>query len=301
MRPLDFACVACILLLVARVGAQSEPVPRNVRIGTIVEVYSGENISDVQAAMQLWINTLARKAGDRYKGMAVMFKTVEEALEVARRGELEAVNLSAIDFLQAGEQAALEPMMVGVFADGTTMQEFVLLVRNDGGIGKLADLQGKKLLVNRLDWQIARLWLEVLLCREGLPDSGVHLGKIASVEGASKQVLPVFFGQVDACIVTATGFATLAELNPQLGRELTVVARSPALLLYLGCLVPGLDEELCRDFMDMAQSLHRDSSGRQLLALFGLERTVPFKMEYLESLKELVAEYAWLTDRRRER
>jgi len=293
MRLLGFACVACILLLVAQAGAQPEP--DTVRVGTIVEIYSSVNVSDARAAMQLWIAALVRGTGGRYAGISVVFETVEQAIESIRRGELEGVNLSSIDFLRAREQMALEPATVGMFADGQVMQEFVLLMRGGAGSGGLAHLQGKELLVNRLDWKVARLWLEVLLGRGGLPDSRNYFGEIFQVKGASKQVMQVFFGQADACIVTARGFATLAELNPQLERELTVVVRSPALLPYLHCMAPGLDEEMRRDFMNMAQSLHRDHSGRQMLTLFGLERTAPFKSEYLESLQELVAEYELLT------
>ena len=293
MRILSFVCIACILLLAVHVGAQPEP--DTVRVGTIVEIYSGVNVSDARAAMQLWIAALVRGTEGRYTGISVVFESMEQAIEAIRRGELEGVNLSSIDFLRTRELMALEPATVGMFAGGQVMQEFVLLVRGGEGSGGLADLQGKELLVNRLDWKVARLWLEVLLHREGLPESRVHFGQIAQVEGASNQVLRVFFGQADACIVTARRLATLAELNPQLERELTVVVRSPALLPYLHCMVPGLGEERRRDFMNMAQSLHRDHSGRQMLTLFGLERTAPFRAEYLQSMEELVAEYEELT------
>jgi ABC-type phosphate/phosphonate transport system substrate-binding protein len=291
LNPLRFACIACILLLAARTGAQ----PQNARAGVVIEIFSGVNIDDAQAAAQLWIDAMLRRTGGRYMATLVLFDTVEQVIEAVRRAEIEVVVLPAMDFLRIRDQVALEPRSVGTFADGTIMQEFVLLARRSEDVEKLADLRGKKLLANRLDWQTARLWLEVLLRREDLPDSGAHFGGIAQVNGAARQVLPVFFGQADACIVTARRFATLIELNPQLERELTVVARSPAFLLYMGCLVQGLGEDFFRDYIEIAQGLHRDISGRQLLTLFGLERTVPFKAEYLENLKELVAEYERLT------
>jgi len=293
MKVFELTCIASLLLLAAWTGAQ--PGPTKARAGVVMEIFSGVNIDDARAAAQLWADEMLRRTGGRYMGALVVFDNVEQMIQAVRRTEVEVVILPAMDFLRVREQVSLEPRSVGIFSDSTTMQEFVLLVRRGEDVERLADLRGKKLLVNRLDWQMARLWLEVLLRREDLPDSGVHFGKIAQVEGASQQVLPVFFGQADACIVTARRFATLIELNPQLERELTVVARSPAYLLYLGCLVRGLGEEFGRDYVDIAQSLHRDRSGRQLVTLFGLERIVPFEAEYLKSLEELMAEYELLT------
>ena len=290
-----------LLFSVVVAGVQSGAEPRRVRVGTVTEIYPGVNAADARAAMQLWIDALLGKTGGRYVGVSVVFDSIEGPIQAVLKGELEVVNLSSVDFLRARPQVALEPMAVGMFADGEVKQEFLLVTRRNGGLQRLADLRGKRLLVNPLDWRVARLWLEVLLHQEGLLGSGVHLGEIVRAEGLSKQVLPVFFGQADACIVTARGLATLAELNPQLARQLAVLARSPAYLAYLTCLAPGLDEELHRDFMDMALNLHRDSAGRQMLTLFGLERTVSFKPEYLENLEELVAEYEQLVDRREER
>jgi len=295
------ALMVGLLLSVAGAGAQSGAEARVVHMGTVTNIYPGVNAADAGAAMQMWIEALVKKTGGRYVGVSVVFDSIEGAIRAVLKGELEGVNLSSVDFLRARRQMALQPMVVGMFADGEVQQEFLLLTRRDGRLQTLADLQGKKLLVNQLDWRVARLWLEVGLHQEGLPEGGAHFGEIALAERISSQVLPVFFGQADACIVTARGFATLTELNPQLARELGVLARSPAYLAYLTCLVPGLGEELYRDFMDMALNLHRNPDGRQMLHLFGLERTVSFKPEYLESLEELVAEYERLLDRREKR
>lgn len=294
MRLLAIAQVACVLLAI-RAGGQPAPENRLVRMGTMSETYARMNAGDAQVAMQLWIDTIVRKIGGQYTGVSVVFKDVAQAVEAVRKGELEVVNLPSVDFLQARAQVDLEPVAVGVFADGRAAQEFLLLTRRDTGAQTLADLRGGKLLVNRLDWRTARLWVDIRLNEAGQPNSRAHFGEIRQVDGTSKQVLPVFFGQADACIVTVRGLATLAELNPQLARQLMPLARSPEYLLYLVTLVPGLDEEVRRDFMDMALDLHRDPTGRQMLTLFGLERIRRFKAEDLDSLEELAAEYERLT------
>jgi ABC-type phosphate/phosphonate transport system substrate-binding protein len=295
MRIASLIPIACVVLSAMGASGQSVPEGRPVRLGMIAEIYAGVNAHDARVAMQLWIDALLRQTEGGYQGSSVVFPDVGQAIAAMRQGELEGLNLASVDYLWARNQIDLEPNSVGIFANGQILQAFVLLVRRDTGPPTLADLRGGKLRVNELDWQTARLWLEVVLKREGLPDSHTHFGEIRPVKGTSQQVLPVFFGQADACIVTVRGFATLTELNPQLAHALTPLARSPAYLLYLMCLAPGLDEALRQAFVDMGLGLHRDPTGRQMLTLFGLERVGRFRPEYLDSLEELVTEYERLT------
>lgn len=297
LRAVGLTGCAGLLLFAPRAGAQTLTTPGVFRSATVLDVYSSLNISDARAAMDLWVDALTRDAGGRYRATSLLFETAEQAVAAARDGEIEGLSLSTTDYLLAREQVALEPAAVGMFAGGQVLEEFALLVRGDGDIGGLADLQGKKLLVNHLDWRVARLWLEVLLRREGMRGIDLHFGEVIPGKGPANQVLPVFFGQADACIVTARSLATQGELNPQLERELMVVARSPAFLLYLTCLVEGVDEELRRTFLDFCQKVHEDQAGRQILALFGVERIGLYRPEYLESVEQLMADYEALRGR----
>ncbi|MGB3111413.1 MAG: PhnD/SsuA/transferrin family substrate-binding protein, partial [Candidatus Omnitrophota bacterium] len=189
------------------------------------------------------------------------------------------------------DKAPLEVSMATV-SGGEVEQKFILLVRKDKGIKRLSQLKGKKLLVEtggRGD--IGLLWLNTTLLKDRLPESGELFSNIKRATKASQAVLPVFFGQADACIVTRGSFRTAAELNPQLGGELDVLAESPPYLVSVACFREGYDEKYKKIIMDTSLKLHEDPKGKQILTLFRVDKIVLFDPTYFNSIKELINEY----------
>jgi hypothetical protein len=88
---------------------------------------------------------------------------------------------------------------------------YILLVRRDLGARSLNDLQNRDIIVltSGVGW-IGRLWMDVTTLRHGHTASEHFYGKITRAESGSRAVLPVFFGQSDACVVTKRSFETLA-------------------------------------------------------------------------------------------
>ncbi len=70
------------------------------------------------------------------------------------------------------------------------------------------------------------IWLDVELARAGLPAAEYFFDPMAHVGKVSEVLLPVFFGKEDACLVTQKVFDIMAELNPQISRQLKIVAAS---------------------------------------------------------------------------
>ena len=49
------------------------------------------------------------------------------------------------------------------------------------------------------------------------------------------ELAELFFRTVDACLVTESGFQTIVEMNPQVGRRLRVLASSPRIVPFVTC------------------------------------------------------------------
>jgi phosphonate transport system substrate-binding protein len=104
-------------------------------------------------------------------------------------------------------------------------------------------------------------------------------------------VLPVFFRQADACLVTRLGYATMCELNPQLAKQLRILAESPKLLTSFLAFHKDCPPETRRKFRAAVTELHKSVVGRQALMLFGSTRLVPVDISALRTSLELLHAY----------
>jgi phosphonate transport system substrate-binding protein len=115
-----------------------------------------------------------------------------------------------------------------IITDDYGGEELLLVVREGSGIMNLAGLRGRSLILQESpNTSLAEPWLTVSLWQDGLQSPKQLLGHMSTNTKLSQVVLPLFFGQADACVVTRRGLDTMVELNPQLSRKLKVLLASP--------------------------------------------------------------------------
>jgi phosphonate transport system substrate-binding protein len=153
----------------------------------------------------------------------------------------------------------------------------------------LDSLRGRELLVASAHApELPRLWLDRLLGDSGRPRAATWFANVRHVDRLASAVLPVLFGDAAACVVTLGGFDTMREMNPQLGRDLQVLAVSQLLSPAVICVRPDIQAEF-GDLLDAGmRSLHKEPEGRQILGLFGIERLVAFDDSHLDPVRELL-------------
>ena len=259
-------------------------------MGFMASVFSEVDLRDARVATEVWLEQFIGKMGLDYRPQSHIFDHLPAALRAIQNGEIEIMNLAALDYLDLHEASILEPYVVGVGFDGSRDNTYVLMVHAEAEIPSLQDLQGKCIRIDSRS-RIAALWLDVLLLREGLPEGRTFFEDIMEVEKVSRAILPVFFKQADACIVTQHAFNTMVELNPQLGRVLKPLAQSRGLLKGLLCFTRALDPKDQDPIKKSVLKLHSGPEGQQVLMLFGLKQVVPFQPQYLNSTLKLKNEY----------
>ncbi|MBM4044018.1 MAG: phosphate/phosphite/phosphonate ABC transporter substrate-binding protein [Planctomycetes bacterium] len=248
-------------------------------------VFADVNVSDGLAAMKVWIETIGRR---RHVSVTVQGRVYDE-LAVLRQGlharEIDLAVISARDYLSLAEEGVLEPQFMSVRA-GKATEQYVLLARKNGGIGDVSALRDRSVLVQKTSrTNMASLWLETLLMEKGMP---ANAAKAKEVNKVTRAALPVFFGQADACVVNQNGLETLVELNPQVGKQLQVLATSSEILPIITCLRAGYRPSFLKDFLSAAYELNQDAAGRQVLAIFQVEGVVSFDPSYLDAVKDLL-------------
>jgi hypothetical protein len=82
----------------------------------------------------------------------------------------------------------------------------------------------------------------------------------------------------------------MAELNPQVGKELERIATSPPLVSAVGCLRTDFNERYEGQITDTLELLHSDPQGKQILTLFRQGKLIRFKESYLAGVESLLKE-----------
>ncbi|MCW8849378.1 MAG: phosphate/phosphite/phosphonate ABC transporter substrate-binding protein, partial [Melioribacteraceae bacterium] len=164
---------------------------------------------------------------------------------------------------------------------------FILLVRKNKGVKSLTDLKNKRINIPADSYGIfIEMWLENTLYDQGQKLS-TFFSEIKNVEKPSQALLPVFFGQTDACVITEPSFYTMLELNPQLKNELIIIEKSPEVINGIFCINKNTNENIKNATMDAAQKLTQTVSGKQILSLFKTESLLKFKPEYIKNTRKL--------------
>ena len=279
--------------------AAGAPSPRVARLALPADMFYDVSRKDAEIALETWGKELARGAKTQMQTQTAILDDGDAVSAATLRGEFDVFGLTALDFLRLREKLPADPALVGDRGRGPE-DEHLIVVRRDGGPATLKDLAGKRLLCQAgVVGTLSRMWLDIALHRQGLPDASRFLGDIRSAGRPSQAVLPVFFRQADAAVVTQAAYATLQELNPQLGRDLVVLSRSPKLLFSLILFGKQTSAELRDLVSDSAFRLPMTATGKQALMLFKVNRVVPFDPANLDGVSWLVQEHVTQRNGRR--
>ena len=135
---------------------------------------------------------------------------------------------------------------------------------------------------------LAMDWVESLVNTIHLGPSDRFFAGVTPNGKLSRTVLPVFFGQVDACLVTQSGFQTMCELNPQLAVTLRALATSPPYITSFFGFHRACQPEVRIKVQLALQDLSKNTTGRQLLALFQTKGFIAKDASVLRSAVDLV-------------
>ena len=242
-----------------------------VRLAISESLVSGVNINDARAAMVIWLRQMQAELKIPIEVDPDVFQTPAEIVRRARAGLFDAVALNIVEYRQIAD--VLDSSQI--VCETAEMDQYVLLVKQGGGIRKLADLKGRRLLMLTTPKMcVASPWLSTILDEEHLGRTDQFFSSVVEDPKAARVVLPVFFGQNDACLTSTKSFRLMGELNPQVANGLTAIATSPLLVVtfyafhrnYQG----GNRDRFARVYANMSGSV----AGKQLSTLFQFNNLV---------------------------
>jgi len=285
--------------------ARGEPIPqKNHRreaeliVGYSSKIFFDVDIKDAQAVTKMWTDKLVRRMGSTFNKSGIVFFDELTTLEnMIKAQSLDIIVLFSQEYLEIKNRSLLVPVFASDYGKNF-YYELLIIVRGDSGINQFSDLKKKRVVVELGQKEsLPMLWLETLLAREGFFDPKTYFSNIKGGGRASQVVLPVFFRQADGCITGRKSFEMMAELNPQVGKELKVLGKSPSFLTGVVCLRKDFYQQHSNLINDTLEAFYGDPEGKQIMMLFKVNKLVPYKDEYIESVESLLKEHRDLTTR----
>lgn len=283
--------VRSILMLAVAVscfGSANESNRPPFRFAFSARMFSGVNENDAKAAVRAWAQGLAKERNINLDGQPIIHQSRAGIIEALRSKQVDCVSLTTDDYLMLGPELQNTNLLVSSIA-GKTTEQYLLLVHAQSGISSPAELKGRSLvMLDHVRASLAGIWLEVLLAHQGLPLPSHHFGQVRSAPKLTSVVLPVFFRQLDACVVTRSGFDIMSELNPQLRAQLKPLAASPELVPAFTFLRPDYRGAPHDEIVSEVLKMHLTASGKQILTLFQTDHIEQRPARVLDSARDLI-------------
>jgi len=274
----------------------AEPARRNadkpvVNLAFSYALFENVNISDAQAAVKVYAQSIGDESGFATAGVTTVLEGTNAIAEALRLKQVDLVSLTTEQFLAVEDSGLVGPLLMSSVKEQLT-EQYVLLTRQESPIRTVEDLRGRRLIISSdIRASLARIWLEVLCREHGLGPADTALARILPVGKVSLVVLPVFFGQADACVVTRNGFDVMGELNPQVQKQLRVVAQSQPVVPSVSGFRRDFPEAFKQRILAAAVNSCKKRSFEQVMALFKTDRLVVQPVSVLASARELLATY----------
>lgn len=247
-------------------GADLDWSKQTFRVATSSAMLADVNENDARAALQSWADVVSGIVGMRIDYEQYFLSSPTLLLELMRKAVVDAVACTTLDYVPFA--TFVDPSILLVEPNGVGY-EYVLLVNGKSNIRTVAELRGRSLALHRhCSTCLAMSWVETLLGTSNLGPAERFFRAVTQNAKLSRTVLPVFFGQSDACLVTQKGFRTMCELNPQLSLTLRPVATSPSYITALFGFHRDCQPALKLKFQSALEGLAKNATGKQLLALF---------------------------------
>lgn len=284
-----------VLLLTGQEPPPAPPSPAEVyHIGFSAQMFTGINLNDAKAALKAWIQTIVRELNIPLAAEPLVLDNFDALSRALRDHQIEAVEMPVTQYALLNQPGRFEHFFVGA-SGGQFTEEYVVLTRRDSTLTNLAKLRGCHLTsYQHYRACLAEPWLDVRLAEEGCPPAEQFCARITRTSKLTAVVLPVFFGKADACLVTREGFELLNELNPQLAKQLQILAVSVPVVPAVLCFRADAPAAFETPALAALRDLHGSAAGRQLLLIFHRDKLEEKPAAVLQSALDLVAARARL-------
>lgn len=291
----------CFLLVVicgvlrSRAAEEESAAAAPIQVAFSGSMFADVNENDASAAVRIWAQMLGNDRGIPVNPIVKILRGSNEIAQSLQSRSVDVITLTSEECWALKTATPFGSFVYGV-RDGQVTEEYVLLVQQDSPFKQLSDLSGHTLSVfSNPRASLARIWLETELRRGGKGCLPEFFGHITQFSKLTKAMLPVYFGQIDACLITRQGFEIASELNPQVGRKLKVLAASQPLVPVVFCFRDDYRSPYRSRLLTAIGAVKTTPAGQQFMTLFQCDNLREGPASLMESAFSLLEAHAGLT------
>lgn len=269
-----------------------EPQPR-IAIGFSAKSFPDVDAKDAHAAIKLWASEIGTQA--KMQPESMVYPDVRALLADYRKDQIDFMSIPAVDYFRNEGNLSGVPGFVGV-RKGKKTERYVILTTADKGAASILSLKKRKLALVSSD-DLGTLFLNTMLLRQHQPEMDRFFSVVESKPKHSQAIHAVYFGSADACVVPERAFHTMAELNPQVGKKLKILASSPELISGVAIFRKGYPKAFREKTESITGDLKNNPRGKQILTLFQFDDLAVMRETDLADMRNLYREYRRLKGR----
>ncbi len=273
--------------------------PIRLNFGVEDKVLQGRDIKDVVTATNIWLAWAGEEFNIRAK--TIIYNHMDQMAKDFLAHKLDVVALTSLNYIKFINRTGKIPELgpAGII-NGKITVKYLLTVRREPEINSISGLKGKTIALQKTG-DIERLFLNILLMRNGYREMDFFFSDILEKAKPSRAVLDVFFGRTDACVVPEHVYSTLVEMNPQIGRQTIVLAESPELIPTITFFSEKYDPRLRTIIEDMVPKMKLTEKGRQMLMMYKVDDLTQPRAKDILELEALLFEYDLLKKNNRKK
>jgi len=251
------------------------------------------SLSDIEVSMNFWVKDFmteeARKFGiDITESKAVLFETISDMRDAMRRGELDMVIAPPLLLALNFNRDELADGFAGMLSDNRP-DTLLFVGRTDKHLQSLQDLRGKRLALPESD-DFAEMYLDKLFLERFHRPAKQLAESIETQTKASRIVLDIYFKQVDAGIVYLNAYEVMAELNPDIAKQVSVIEQYPIKSRNFAFFVKGYP--FAKRLSGLATGVFRTSPrAKQILEVFKTPELAEVSVSDLDAYEKFYQHY----------
>lgn len=266
------------------------------KFGFYASIVHEGNISELDESFRHWVNAVQKNSSIEWFSKALIkyriYNTKMDLVNDIKNHNINFMNLSSLDFFALNLQNVVVPLLTTAKRLETKFEKYLLVTNNISKYNETTDLTKTEIIIPKTySLDLMKTWIQVelkdKLNKKYFP--GVKIVESSKTENETLHAL--FFKNAELTVVREGTFIFACELNPQLKRELKVIATSPNLINNFLGYVKDTDPTSYEVLTFEGLKLHQWLEGKQLLNLMQSECMHKVNLADMKETEVLINKY----------
>ncbi len=272
-------------------------------VGYSAHIFKDADLADARAVSSVFLQEILDNWAVNLGNRVIVYEDLNVLRKDIREKAMDIIALTTPEYFMLRTQVDITPFLTYRLSD-RILDRMLLVSRKDSRIRSVNELKGRKIAVysNLNDeFNLPNLWFTTLVLQHGGNYRKDYASSVYSVRKGTNAISDVFFKNAEAAVVPEMEFTVSREMNPQIGKQLSVIDSSKemlySVLCYTGKLISCLaryDDRNVQSVSDMLCNTNKIEAGRHFLNIFRITSFIPFESAYLNNTEALFNEFRGL-------